>query len=314
MGENDEAGRQCPLRYRYGPKAIAAVAAQPCDTLWVVGGLYGNPQALDAVLALVRQEQARTRARVRLCFNGDFNWFNITPSAFERINTTVLEHDVVLGNVEAELGEPLDTPDCGCAYPEHVDAGVVARSNSIHTRLKQVAQAQPAVLARLQASPMFARYEVGGLQLGVVHGDSESLAGWQFDPACIALPGHAQWRTAQFEQAAVDAFASTHTCTAVLHTDTLPSGQRKVISNNGAAGMPSVPGALAGLVTRVSVTPCTQAPVHASVCVQGVWVEQVQLNYDHSAWLAQFHQWWPPGSPAFVSYAERIAHGVSRKP
>jgi len=38
------------LRYRYGPAALALAAEQAADTLYVVGGLYGNRPALDALL------------------------------------------------------------------------------------------------------------------------------------------------------------------------------------------------------------------------------------------------------------------------
>jgi hypothetical protein len=46
------AGRTCPLRYRYGPQAIAAAPEQSVATLYVIGGLYGNLPALDAIEAM----------------------------------------------------------------------------------------------------------------------------------------------------------------------------------------------------------------------------------------------------------------------
>ena len=48
-------GRQCPLAYRYGPEALALAPTQTCDTLYVIGGLYGNPYALEAILTLAKQ-------------------------------------------------------------------------------------------------------------------------------------------------------------------------------------------------------------------------------------------------------------------
>jgi len=47
-----EAGRICPLRYRYGPAAIARAPERPAETLYVIGGLYGNLPALAAVFLL----------------------------------------------------------------------------------------------------------------------------------------------------------------------------------------------------------------------------------------------------------------------
>ena len=49
-------GRACPLRYRYGVDALAKASERYADTLYVVGGLYGNVEALDAVEALARIE------------------------------------------------------------------------------------------------------------------------------------------------------------------------------------------------------------------------------------------------------------------
>ncbi|MEO5698280.1 MAG: hypothetical protein ABIQ60_14230, partial [Burkholderiaceae bacterium] len=63
-------GRTCPLRYRYGAGAIADAEPQVVRTLYVVGGLYGNLPALDAVEALAGAEPDPPT----LCFNGDFNW------------------------------------------------------------------------------------------------------------------------------------------------------------------------------------------------------------------------------------------------
>ena len=173
------AGRSCPIRYQYGAAKIAQVPATQCDVLYVVGGLYGNAFALNAVEQLASKESGN----VRICFNGDFNWFNKSLEDFVHINQRVLNHDCILGNVEAELGEPLDVADCGCAYPENVDQGVVDRSNFIHTELKRCAQQQPELLDMLLQKPFFARYSVGELNVAVVHGDGDSLAGWRFDPA-----------------------------------------------------------------------------------------------------------------------------------
>ena len=42
-------GRVCPVRYRYGPAAIARAPERPAETLYLIGGLYGNLPALDAI-------------------------------------------------------------------------------------------------------------------------------------------------------------------------------------------------------------------------------------------------------------------------
>ena len=305
MAEN--AGRSCPLRYQYGAAALAKAPLKPCDHLWVVGGLYGNPFALDAIERMASQDHGRTQ----LCFNGDFNWFNRSAADFEHINQRVLRHDCVLGNVEAELGEPLDAADCGCSYPEHVDQGVVDRSNAIHTELKRIAQAQADLLSRIAERPFYARYAVGELKVAVVHGDADSLSGWRFDPDHLNQANETNWRVESFQKAQVDVFSSSHTCSAAFHREPLPDGKFGLISNNGAAGMPSVAGSLDGLVTRVSMQPYARAElVLRGEQLNGVWVEQIRVQYEQQDWLDHFTALWPVGSAAHVSYFKRISEGA----
>ncbi|MCR2747858.1 hypothetical protein [Limnobacter parvus] len=309
---NDNAGRSCPIRYQYGAAKIAQRLPTQCDVLYVVGGLYGNAFALNTIENLAAQETGE----VRICFNGDFNWFNKSPEDFAHINQRVLQHDCILGNVEAELGEPLDVADCGCAYPANVDQGVVDRSNFIHTELKRTAQQQPELLKQLLDKPFFARYTVGGLNVAVVHGDGDSLAGWRFDPVHLKRAEEAPWRVALFEKAQVNVFASSHTCSAAFHHEPLPNGQTGLISNNGAAGMPSATsldqaGGLDGLITRISTTPLNnRSLVFQSTQLNGVWVEQVRVQFDQAAWQQYFLSQWPEGTAAHTSYFKRISEGI----
>lgn len=303
---NNNAGRSCPIRYQYGAAKIAEVPATPCDVLYVVGGLYGNSFALDAIEAMAAQEQGQ----VRICFNGDFNWFNVSDESFKLINERVLKHDCILGNVEAELGEPLDSADCGCAYPDHVDQAVVDRSNAIHTELKRVAQANPQLLESLSAKPLFARYAVKGLNVAVVHGDADSLAGWRFDPENLHDRAQATWRVQAFEKAGVSVFASSHTCSAAFHLERLPEGKMGLISNNGAAGMPSANNSFDGLITRVAAKPFHDpALAYSAMSIKGVWVEQLRVQIDQAAWQQHFLSQWPEGTAAHTSYFSRISQG-----
>ncbi|MBE0615946.1 MAG: hypothetical protein IH604_19935 [Burkholderiales bacterium] len=295
-------GRVCPLRYRYGAQAIADAPERHAETLYVIGGLYGNPQALEAVEAMARAEPGP----VTLCFNGDFNWFNIDDAGFRSINETVLKHDAILGNVEAELGEDSDTAGCGCAYPESVDQSVVERSNQIHARLKRTAARHRDLLVRLSVLPMVARYRVGAVRIGVVHGDAESLAGWRFDPASLDDPREHAWRAAAFANARVDVFASTHTCAAATRRFDLDGV--KLVANNGAAGMPNERNAHFGMLTRIGVKPSPHASLYGHV-VQNAHVDALAIGYDHAAWQQCFLDNWPAGSPAWLSYYARISKG-----
>lgn len=306
-------GRACPLLYRYGAAAIAAAPEREVDTLYVVGGLYGNRPALDAVEALAQAECATGAIPPTLCFNGDFNWFDIDDRAFAEINTRVLAHDAIQGNVEAELGAAGDDAGCGCAYPDSVDAGTVERSNHIHRLLKTTAARHPALLARIARLPMLARYRVGACRVGVVHGDAESLAGWRFDVAALDDPQAAPWLHGAFDAAAVDVFASTHTCLPARRQWALPGGRRGCVVNNGAAGMPNFSGDLRGLVTRIARTPATGPMLH-EVKVAGAHVALLPLAFDGARWQAEFLAQWPPASAAWTSYFERISRGPAYTP
>jgi hypothetical protein len=302
MGGIGTPGRICPLHYRYGPQAIAAAPERSAETLYVIGGLYGNVQALDAVEAMARAESAP----VTLCFNGDFNWFNVDDAGFRAINGRVLGHDAIVGNVEAELGEDTDAAGCGCAYPESVDQRVVERSNQIHARLKHTAARHPDLIGRLGELPMVARYRVGGARVGVVHGDAESLAGWRFDAAALDDPKEQAWRAEAFTRAGVDIFASTHTCLPAMRRYDLDG--LKLVANNGAAGMPNARGRRFGILTRIGSAPAPHAPLYG-LSLQGVHVDALAIHYDEAAWRLSFLGNWPEGSSAWLSYFERIVQG-----
>ena len=102
-------GRSCPLSYRYQPEVLARPPDFDCETLYAVGGLYGNEQALTAAVEMFEGEGGVKR----LVFNGDFNWFNVDPMSFEGINGVVLDHTALRGNVETELAADGDDGGCG---------------------------------------------------------------------------------------------------------------------------------------------------------------------------------------------------------
>jgi hypothetical protein len=313
-----EPGRSCPLRYRYGAAALAQAPEEAADTLYVIGGLYGNLRALDAVAALAQREATPPR----LCFNGDFHWFDVDDAAHSEINARVLVHDALQGNVEAEFGSAGDEAGCGCAYPESVDAGVVARSNLIHRQLKATAARQPvAVQAQIAALPMFRRYRVGHTRVGVVHGDAESLAGWRFDVAALDDPAALPWLRQAFAQAQVEVFASTHTCLPALRSLGAGLGVAnngaetpgRAVVNNGAAGMPNFQGQLSGLCTRIATTPAPGTALHEQR-LGDVHIALLPLAYDAPRWRAEFEAQWPPGSAAHQSYFARITQGPGYAP
>ncbi len=295
---NPRPGRSCPRHYRYSPAVFARPADLKAQSLYIVGGLYGNSFALEAVLDLARRENAT------LVFNGDFNWFDVDSEGFGAINETVLRHAALRGNVETEIAGEDAGAGCGCGYPDWVGEAEVERSNEILKRLRETARGHPDLRARLGDLSMHLVAEVGGLRIGIAHGDAESLAGWQFSQE--ALRERPERAEALLAGAAIDVFACTHTCLPVMQDFATPRGTALVV-NNGAAGMPNFRDTRFGLATRIAGAPSAQALYGARL--GGTVVEAVPVRYDHDAWLARFDRVWPAGSPAALSYRERITSG-----
>ena len=63
---------------------------------------------------------------------------------------------------------------CGCGYPDWVDDTAVRFSNAIMARLGETGRSFPEQCAELAALPMWLVAEVGGVRVGIVHGDAES--------------------------------------------------------------------------------------------------------------------------------------------
>jgi hypothetical protein len=291
-------GRSCPLSYHYGAAVLDRVDFA-VDTLWVAGGLYGNPFALERLLELYDREQGAKA----LVFNGDFHWFDIED--FAAVDDAVHRHKATRGNVETELAIPAQGAGCGCGYPEWVDDGTVTRSNRIIERLRSAAT--PAARERLAALPMHLVAEVGGERVAVVHGDADSLAGWGFSQEALATPAGRRAAQAAFDAAQARAFASSHTCLPVMAR--FP-GER-VLVNNGSAGMPNFQATTFGLATRISVRPGKSLYAQRAA---GLHVEALAIDYDAAAWRRRFVAQWPEGSDAHRSYYQRIVDGPGYSP
>lgn len=295
-------GRSCPPHYGYSPRVFARAADFAEDTIYVVGGLYGNAFALDAIERLAVQEPVAPR----LVFNGDYHWFDADPHRFAEIERRVrAQPNVALrGNVETELASRDSAAGCGCAYPESVPDDDVERSNAILERLRAVATASGAARPEL---PMHAVVEVGGVRIAIVHGDAWSLAGWRFAGDALHDCAHEAHLITAFEQAAVDGFACSHTCAPALKV----LGNRFVI-NNGAAGMANFEGTTHGVLTRVSIHPPSSALARSRLYGTrraGVYVDALRVDFDFAAWLERFDALWDADSPASVSYRRRIVAG-----
>lgn len=297
-------GRACPIDYRYGAAALAGPATLATDTLWVAGGLYGNPFALERLETLLAAEAGEAT----LVFNGDFHWFDADAGNFAAIEAGVSRYLATRGNVETELAQPQDGAGCGCGYPDWVGDADVSRSNRIIERLRRTAVAAPLAVARLAALPMFRVAEVGGERVAIVHGDGDSLAGWGFSQEALATAAGVDAAARAFEAAGVRLFASSHTCLPVLQAF---AGDRALI-NNGAAGMPNFTGSRCGLATRISVRPARHSVYGTRL--GALYVDAVPLAYDARAWEATFLAQWPQDSDAHASYYGRIVNGPHYTP
>jgi len=70
-----------------------------CDTVYVVGGLFGNEHALDAVEAMAGAEIGR----VEIVFAGDAHLLDVAPDAFARLERRLDGYPAIRGAVERRL-------------------------------------------------------------------------------------------------------------------------------------------------------------------------------------------------------------------
>ena len=297
------AGRDCPLDYRLAQDAFAGEALFDCQTLYVVGGLYGNRQALAAL-----EKRLAAEPGARAIFNGDAHWFDRDPAIFQAIEQGLSGHLALRGNVETELGRAADSgAGCGCAYPLSVDEAVVERSNAIQVELTRTVKDLPGMAEHLAARPATALLSVGGRRVAVSHGDEQSLAGWNCSREALGEPQRQQQLDQWLAANRLSVLASSHTCSAVA----LNLNQGALI-NNGAAGMPNFAGGRYGLLSRIATSP------HAAALYRcerdWLFIEALPLNYDHHAFLADFDRQWPAGSPAALSYRSRILGTCADRP
>ena len=297
------AGRDCPLDYRLAPEAFSGEPLFDCQVLYVVGGLYGNRQALAAL-----QRRLAAEPNAQVVFNGDAHWFDRDPQIFQQIEEGLSAHLALRGNVETELGRADDSgAGCGCAYPMNVDDQVVERSNAIQQVLNSTVQSLPGMAERLAARPSTALVSVGGQRVAISHGDEQSLAGWNCSREALSEPARQQQLDAWLDTQNIRVLATSHSCAAVALN--LKHG---ALVNNGAAGLPNFTGGRYGLLSRIATTP---HPAALYRCQRdGLFIESLPLNYDHPEFLADIDRQWPAHSPAAQSYRSRILGTVTDQP
>ncbi len=312
----------CPLDYRYRPRDLSVAASLAAEVVYVVGGVYGNPESLRTVLAMKRDEERRSGVRVQLVFNGDFHWLDCDDESFVQIDDAVCEHFALRGNVETELARASDDAGCGCGYPDYVDDEIVRLSDEVMQRLATTAQRYTQRRRRLAGLPMHCVAEIGGRRVAIVHGDAESLAGWRFALEAMPRPGcagrsvssdaptdEARVRIASyFDDAQVIAFACTHTGLPFMQNFRF-GDRRRLIANNGAAGLPNFAGEPYGLLTRIAAGGLPRVDGIYGTEIEGLRFDALPIRYDAAAWWARFSRNWPPGSAGRRAYGRRIESG-----
>jgi predicted phosphodiesterase len=311
----DVAGRFCPIDYTLSGDQFQRSLTDPsAEVVYVVGGLYGNTEALSVILEAFNAERAAAK---HIVFNGDFHWFDSDVNEFAAVEKDTALGICLRGNVETEIARSIlaEQPDvgCGCAYPPEVSDLEVAYSNQIIQRLRQsYSECRAAGLARpLQELAMTMRINVGEFCVGITHGDDQSLAGWGLSHDRIASTfsnGLQQRMIAD----GLDVIASSHTCLPVLFR----SGQQ-VIVNNGSAGMANFVDSTSGVLTRICLTGSAASKLPSMYRTEvidtrgGLVVEALEIPFRLDAWQAKFLSQWPPGSAANASYWKRLSSGTS---
>jgi hypothetical protein len=307
-------GRVCPVFYRYQPEQLAGPAGLTAETLYVAGCLYGNRAALDAVVARAAQDGGI------VVFNGHFHWLDTDRADFAAVADTVAAHHAILGNVEAELISDDDHGcGCGCGYPDYIDGPTVERSNAIADILRHTARGVPECVDNLRKLPRFLVADLGSHRVGVLHGDPESLAGWRLaleamEPADCDVRGPEPWLgvpTTQTDiadwcsRARVEVFASTHTGRPFSQDYDLPEGRRLVI-NNGLAGMPNFAGSTVGIATRLSIDPTPPPDAFYGTTLgdraRPLRIDAVPVDYDPERWQHQLLTQWPLRTAGHTAY------------
>jgi hypothetical protein len=309
----------CPIEYCYSPNDFKTAPVTEHEAVYVVGGLYGNLQAMHEILRM-QEAEGKLGVKVTLVFNGDHNWFDRDAASFSEINQVALESIAIRGNVEAELAAPTDS-GCGCNYPDYVNAEYVARSNAIMGSLRETASQFGGLCAQLNALPFIRTVKVGEASVGIVHGDAEMLSGWSFaaerlsaigkccsgDEATITLTSQEKIAS-YFQQADVQAFASTHTCLAHAR-DYLVDGEDRLIINNGAAGLPNFSNRSYGLITRIALGTKAASNSLYGYTLKGTRFDALPVHYSQAQFIGHFINNWPPGSPAYEAYFNRVVNG-----
>ena len=289
----------CPVDYALSFNVAPTLR---CDTLYVVGGVYGNVEALEALKRIIEPEAL-------VVLNGDIHWFDASVERFLRIEEEIAPFIALNGNVEMELSREVKSgAGCGCFYPTCVSEETKAWAHEIHACLSVMVDTQlHAYKKKFQARKTCLTLLVGEHNIAITHGDETSLAGWECSRENLQKASRQRALNAWFEANHFSVLASSHTCEAALL-----ALEKGVLINNGAAGLPNFKGLGSGLVTRISTTQAPKALYGTHF--ENLFIDAINLDYDFEAFKRQFCEIWNKESPASRSYWNRITQGINQEP
>jgi hypothetical protein len=128
--------------------------------------------------------------------------------------------------------------------------------------------------------------------------------GWRGQPTTTA--DLLDW----FGRAQVRVFACTHTGLPYAQDLTDHEGHRRLVINNGSAGLANFTGTTFGVITRLSSSPQPPADSLYGTTLDGLRCDALPLEFDPALWTARFVAQWPEGSPTYDRYLQRIRSGT----
>lgn len=296
------AGRICPLDYYIDAESYKKIRTIENSTVYIVGGLYGNLEALKEIINMAEEEYNKYKSEVFIVFNGDMHWFDIIED-FMNIEQMSKGYEKLLGNVERELFRENDIGiGCGCAYPDYVDDNIVERSNIIHKKLKDTVNKLPEYKKIFSDRKMNMVIQLSKQKIAITHGDEQKLGGWECSRESLSRIYRQEKLNKWFKENDIDILATTHTCSpAALKIE------NGIVINNGASGMPNFKDKIYGLITRISLYKSDKAIYREKI--KNLFLEAVAVKYDNDKFLKWFDNVWAIGSEASLSYRDRIANG-----
>lgn len=306
-----KAGRSCPIDYVLTEDMFIENEVSDYNTIYVVGGLYGNIFALEEIENIVKNGRKNGEKSI-LVFNGDSHWFDKCEDTFFMVEKKIMNFITMQGNVEAEMTRDTDIGvGCGCAYPSCVDDATVERSNRIHAELKKITDANLEIKERMKERPKVKVLKMGNIKICITHGDEKLLGGWGCSVDSLSNESRRKELKGWMDSKGISIMAVSHTCSPVFWGYEVEKNKYESeisVINNGAAGLPNFCDGRYGIITRISESKSDKAIYRTKV--REVYVEGIAVKYDNEKFIKWFDKVWPTGSPAEISYRDRIVNST----